>query len=76
MAWAALVALSLASAFAAAFGGGVAVTLLVGFVAFTKARLILTVYLGLSQVPGWRRGFSFGLGVFMLTLVGLGLIGG
>lgn len=42
--------------------------------AWLKARIILSTYLGLSAAPFWRRGFEFGLAVLCLILLGLYLL--
>lgn len=46
---------------------GIAVLLL----AWQKARIILTRYLGLADAPTWRRGFDFALAVLCLLMLGL-----
>lgn len=72
-AWLALIGLSLATVLAtvgmpAGIGrpifGGVVLLL-----AWAKARIILSRYLGLSQAPGWLSGFSWVLGLFCLLLL-------
>ena len=47
---------------------------LVLLLAWLKARVILSRYLGLSQAPFWARGFGITLGVFCIGLMGLYLI--
>lgn len=42
--------------------------------AWAKARLILTRYLGLAEAPFWRRGFEIVLGLYALGMLGLYLI--
>lgn len=41
------------------------------FLAWAKARLILNEYLGLANAPFWRRGFGTVLGFFVLGLLAL-----
>jgi hypothetical protein len=77
-AWIFLLALSAAST-AVSFGvtvqrpaaipflGGVVILLL----AWAKARIIAARYLDLAQAPGYLRGFSFVLMLFMAGLLGL-----
>lgn len=43
--------------------------------AWAKARLIFLWYLELADVPVWRGGILFGLGLFSLLLFGLYVIG-
>lgn len=74
-AWLVLVALSLASTGMAAMGQGRVLVVVVLLLAWAKARVVLDVYLGLQDVPGWRRGFSLGLGAFMVALIGLSVVG-
>lgn len=47
--------------------GGVVILLL----AWAKARIIAARYLDLAQAPGYLRGFSLVLALFMLALLGL-----
>lgn len=42
--------------------------------AWMKARVILSRYLGLWQAPSWRSGFYWVLGFYCLLLLGLYLI--
>lgn len=42
--------------------------------AWLKARVILSDYLGLRAAPFWRRGFGMVLGFYMIGLLGLYLI--
>ena len=42
--------------------------------AWLKARVILSRYLGLCAAPFWARGFGLALGVFCTVLLGLYLI--
>ncbi len=49
---------------------------LILLLALFKARIILSRYLGLSQVPTWRRGFNLSLSLFCLMLLGLYLASG
>ncbi|WP_425073331.1 cytochrome C oxidase subunit IV family protein [Sagittula sp. S175] len=74
-AWMALVALSLASTAMATLGQGGWLVVVVLGLAWMKARVVLDVYLGLQEVPGWRRGFSWGLCAFMVALIGLSVLG-
>ena len=77
-AWLTLLLLSLGSTLIAAAvsrgfapaAAGVAILLL----AWLKARVILSRYLGLWQAPGWRAGFNWVLGFYCLLLLGLYLI--
>lgn len=41
--------------------------------AWAKARIILSDYLGLAAAPVWRRGFGLVLGIYALLLLGLTL---
>lgn len=77
-AWLILLALSAASTFvslnvtlqrpdAIPFLGGVVILLL----AWAKARLIAARYLDLAEAPGYLRGFSLVLALFMAALLGL-----
>ena len=50
----------------AALAGGLVLGL-----AWLKARVILSRYLGLCEAPAWRRGFGISLGLFCLLLLGL-----
>ncbi|MCB1428142.1 MAG: cytochrome C oxidase subunit IV family protein [Nitratireductor sp.] len=80
-AWLALVALSAASTFLASpvlslpgmTGAWLALPILL--LAWAKARLILREYLGLATAPGWSRGFSLVLGLYMLLMMGLAIMG-
>jgi len=75
--WLALVALSGGSTLIALWGGtGVLVALAILALAWAKAQIVLNVYLGLSQAPGWSRGFAFVLGLFMLGAMGLAVASG
>ncbi|MEX3007834.1 cytochrome C oxidase subunit IV family protein [Hoeflea sp. TYP-13] len=44
--------------------------------AYFKARLILSHYLGLAEAPFWLRGFNLAIGLFMALLLALYLIPG
>lgn len=78
-AWVALLVFSLLSTLIAAAvgggrldaglvaGGGTATLLL----AWMKARVILSDYLGLRAAPFWRRGFMLVLTIYALVLAGL-----
>jgi len=77
-AWTGLMLLSLGSATISlwhwppgqtAVAGGIILTL-----AWLKARVILSRYLGLGRAPFWRRGFEIALGLFCLLLLGLYLL--
>jgi hypothetical protein len=73
-AWIALLALSAASTAIAVFGQrewGFALAILV--LAGSKARLILSSYLGLRAAPRWQRGFDLGLVVVLVGMAGLAL---
>ena len=79
--WLTLVALSAASTLIAWSGGagggtGAWVALAILALAWAKAQIVLNVYLGLAQVPGWSRGFALVLGLFMLAAMGLALAAG
>lgn len=78
-AWLALLALSVASvvvAWLVGVGGfGEAATGAVIFIlAWSKARIILSRYLGLWQAPTWLSGFNWVLGLYCLLMLGLFLI--
>ncbi|GGE81713.1 nitric oxide reductase F protein [Stappia taiwanensis] len=51
----------------AATGAGATILLL----AWLKARIILSEYLGLAAAPFWRRGFEIVLALYALLLLGL-----
>ncbi|MCB1418405.1 MAG: hypothetical protein KDJ74_05140 [Notoacmeibacter sp.] len=42
--------------------------------AWAKARIILGYYLGMAKAPGWDRGLSLLLGLYILFLTGLVLV--
>ncbi|MET1415404.1 hypothetical protein ABVF61_24240 [Roseibium sp. HPY-6] len=48
--------------------------ILVLILAWMKARVVLSRYLGLWQAPVWLTGFNWALGLFCLLLLGLFLI--
>ncbi|KEO60082.1 cytochrome C oxidase subunit IV family protein [Thioclava indica] len=75
--WLVLVALSVGSTLLAWSGstGAVAAVAILAL-AWVKAQIVLNVYLGLSQVPAWSRGFAFVLGLFMLGAMGLAVAAG
>lgn len=73
LAWAALVALSLAGAGLSLVPAGPMVSLPALALAFFKGRLILHRYLGLARAPRWRRGFDLVLAGFCLLLAGLAI---
>ncbi|WP_101068466.1 nitric oxide reductase F protein [Roseovarius salinarum] len=72
-AWAALVGLGLASTVVAALhwppGWAAPAGALILVLAWLKARVILSRYLGLHAAPFWRRGFETALGLFCLLLL-------
>lgn len=78
IAWGALIVLSLGAtllSFAEIWAiwpipAGIAVLAL----AWLKARIILSQYLGLVAAPSWRRGFEFALAALCLLLLGLYLL--
>ncbi|MBW0157083.1 nitric oxide reductase F protein [Sedimentimonas flavescens] len=79
-AWVWLVGLSLGStviATSVARIEGVGITLAgatILVLAWAKARVILSRYLGLAQAPFWHRGFSIVLAIYCAGLLGLYLI--
>ena len=76
-AWLALVALSGGSTLIAWWDGtGALVAVAILALAWAKAQIVLNVYLGLAQVPGWSRGFAIVLGLFMLAAMGLAVAAG
>ncbi len=42
--------------------------------AWLKARIVLSRYLGLAAAPSWQRGFEISLALFCLLLLGLYLL--
>lgn len=78
LAWFQLLLLSAASVLLATGlveSAGVALTgSLVLLLAWLKARVILSSYLGLAQAPTWRSGFNLVLGLFCLLLLLLYLV--
>ncbi len=78
IAWGSLIALSLGATLLSLAGiwsiwplaAGIAVLTL----AWLKARIILSQYLGLAAAPFWRRGFEFALAALCLLLLGLYLL--
>lgn len=75
-AWLWLVALSMGStalALARVEGGALAGAAIL-MLAWLKARVILSDYLGLRAAPFWRRGFGMVLGATMLGLLALDLL--
>jgi len=71
-AWMLLIALSLGSTLVAASGlSGRWLAVLVLPLAWAKAQVILTRYLGLAQAPAVARGFALVLALFMAALIGL-----
>lgn len=74
-AWFALILLSGASTVLAGMTSLNAAPALAGaailLVAWMKARVILSRYLGLWQAPAWRAGFNWVLGIYCLFLLGL-----
>jgi nitric oxide reductase NorF protein len=79
-AWLHLLILSAASVLLAAWSGAVpgptTIGALVLVIAWLKARVILSRYLGLWQAPSWQSGFNWGLGIYCLVLLGLFLAPG
>ncbi|MCW9042025.1 MAG: cytochrome C oxidase subunit IV family protein [Pseudopelagicola sp.] len=76
-AWGLLIVLSVLSTMIAWSGQtGALVALAILVLAWVKAQTILRVYLGLSQAPGWSRGFALVLGLFMMLAMGLAVAGG
>ncbi len=78
-AWMLLLALSAISAglTTEAFAGmAIAPGLALLALAFGKAYIILSAYLGLSRSAAWRRGFAAVIAVFLLGVAGLYLTGG
>ena len=77
-AWFSLLLLSGASTLIAALAsGGVAPTAIgaaILVLAWMKARVILSRYLGLWRAPTWRAGFNWALGLYCLLLLGLYII--
>lgn len=71
-AWLVLTGLSLASTLIASLpplpGGPVVAGVVVLGLAWLKARVILSQYLGLIAAPAWRRGFGLTLALFCLVL--------
>lgn len=74
-AWGWLLALSLGSTVVSLWHWPPQLTALAGmvilFLAWAKARVILSRYLGLADAPFWKRGFEIALGLFCLLLLGL-----
>ncbi|WP_371227274.1 nitric oxide reductase F protein [Roseovarius sp. 2305UL8-3] len=77
-AWIWLVGLSLGSTAITLWVWPESLTWLAGCVilclAWAKARVILSRYLGLCNAPFWQRGFDIALGLFCLVLLGLFLV--
>lgn len=74
--WLALVALSAGSTALAWLGGaGAVAALAILALAWIKAQIILRVYLGLAQAPGWGRGFALVLAGFMIGVMALAAAG-
>lgn len=71
-AWIFLIALSMGSTLIALSGqSGLLASLAILLLAWGKARVILRQYLGLAQAPGWSRGFSLVLAIYMIVAMGL-----
>jgi nitric oxide reductase NorF protein len=72
-AWLTLMGLSIATVLVTADGGAVFGQVVFGglllLLAWAKARVILSRYLGLWQAPGWLSGFSRVTGLFCLLLL-------
>ncbi|WP_294608354.1 nitric oxide reductase F protein [Roseovarius sp.] len=79
-AWAALMCLSLGATLISLWHWPPALEAVAGVLvlslAWLKARIILSSYLGLDAAPFWRRGFGMSLGAFCLLLLGLYLLPG
>lgn len=76
-AWGLLITFSALSTLIAWSGqAGIWAALAILALAWVKAQTILRVYLGLSQAPGWSRGFALVLGLFMVLVMGLVVAGG
>jgi len=79
-AWGALIGLSLGSTLLSSGVLPPGLTILSGALILTlawlKARVILSRYLGLADAPFWRRGFEMSLAGFCLLLLGLYLAAG
>ncbi|SLN44696.1 hypothetical protein PEL8287_02277 [Roseovarius litorisediminis] len=77
-AWLWLIGLSLGSTAVSLWHWPPKMTALAGTVILTlawlKARIILSRYLGLAAAPFWQRGFGISLAVFCALLLGLYLI--
>ncbi len=77
-AWGSLIVLSLLSTalsvlvFSAEWTAAAGTAILA--LAWVKARIVLSRYMGLAQAPSWQRGFDLCLGVFAITLMGLYLV--
>lgn len=74
LAWAALVALSLAGTGLAMWSPGSALGPLALLLGFFKGRIILHRYLGLARARRWRRGFDLVLAAFCTLLAALSLL--
>ena len=71
-AWIVLIVLSMGSTVIAATGlSGLVPALAILALAWGKARVILRQYLGLAQAPGFSRGFSLVLAIYMILAMGL-----
>ena len=76
-AWFALILLSVGSTAIAATGvSGLFAALAILALGWGKARVILRQYLGLARAPGWSRGFSLVLALYMLVAMGLTAMAG
>ncbi len=76
-AWIVLIALSMGSTLIAISGqSGLVPALAILVLAWGKARVILRQYLGLAQAPGWSRGFSLVLAIYMIVAMGLTVASG
>lgn len=78
IAWGTLIALSLVSTLLSVLGFGAHWPVVTGtailVLAWLKARIILSQYLGLAAAPSWRRGFDFALAMLCLLMLALYLI--
>lgn len=78
--WMWLIILSALAALISALTGQILPRTLAGsailILALLKARVILSAYLGLREVPGWLSGFSLVITLWGLTVLGLYLAPG
>lgn len=80
LAWLTLMSLGIATVLVTAGGVEFFSPVLFGglllLLAWAKARIILSWYLGLWQAPGWLSGFSWVIGLFCLLLLCLYVVPG